>query len=143
MTGSIKAFARAVWLGALTGGGPFLLLTVPLAIATFSQDRWSDTLFVAPLPVLIAGAVVLAAMVLFGLPLTAWLTRQYSETVQAYATFGISLGIAIPFVVFTAMESVGAGMFFAVPGAFAGFVAARSWGRWREQVCEAAAAEFA
>lgn len=142
VTGSIKAFIRAVMLGAMAGGGPFLVLMMLIALNGIGRDGFGEILFGATLPILIAGATVLAAMMLFGLPLTAWLAREQREEVHTYAAFGIGLGIAIPIVVFTTLDSVGTALFLAVPGAFAGFVTARSWGRWREKIRDFAAAEF-
>lgn len=142
MTGSIKAFARAVVVGACAGGGPFLLFTLPIALDRIGRNGFDEILFVATLPIQIAGATVFAAMILCGLPLTAWLAREEREDPQTYAAIGIGLGIAIPIVVFTALDSTGLGFFFAGPGSFAGFVTARSWGRWREKIRVFAAAEF-
>ena len=136
MKESIPTFVRAVLCGSFAGGAPFLLLTVPTAIEGFEYGRdLPGLLWLAFMPVVIAGGVVALATLLLGLPLTAWLAHREDETAMTYSIAGFGLGVLLPIAVIAALFgdwTIGA--ILAVPGAIAGTVTATIWGRWREVV---------
>jgi hypothetical protein len=139
MTNAILAFARAVLWGSLAGGGPFLLLTVPVAIESPQWGR-PEAIWIAAMPIAIAAAVVALAAAFFGVPLTAWLARQDDESRLAYVIAGLGVGALLPIALVAMLfGDAEAGAFLAIPGAFAGAVTGASWGRWREQVAGKAA----
>lgn len=147
MNDGLKTFARAVWWGALIGGGPYLLLTVPAALpilADPSSSGLSGALVLVALPILLAGAGTLTGAVLFGLPLTVLLRHMRKETSANYGMVGALLGFTMPALAAFATfgpELGGSFLMFAIPGLLAGTTAATTWGNRREQVALAAREE--
>lgn len=135
MKDAILAFARAVFWGSLAGGGPFMLITVPVAL---QMPVWSPgVLWLAVMPLVIAAAVVALATAFLGLPLTAWLANREDENRMPYVLAGLGLGTLLPIALIPALfGGWEAGAFLALPGAFAGTVTGASWGRWRERIAE-------
>ena len=132
MKEAIRTFARAVFWGSIAGGGPFTLITVPVALD--ASDGWQfGVVWFAVFPLVIAAAVVTLASVVLGLPLTIWLARRKDEDATTYTIAGLGLGLMLPIAV---IAGVGGGwnlaIFLAFPGAMAGSATGVIWGRWRE-----------
>jgi hypothetical protein len=135
MTNGIIAFARAVGWGTLAGAAPYLaLLFVPMALEIMDDGSLGDIAILFVWPLALSGAMVLGSAVLFGLPLTFFLSEGQREDGGTYALAGLTLGAIVPAMVVAMMGGeIGAELlFFALPGAFAGLVTGTSWGRWRE-----------
>ncbi|MFB0612875.1 hypothetical protein [Aurantiacibacter poecillastricola] len=129
---SIAAFCKAWLWGTFAGGGLFLVLTVPLGIAFAIDGLLLTGLLFAAYPILISGAVTLAAMLVIGLPLTAALHRAARETVATYEKAGAVFGFLLPVLALPVFDAEpGFSLFFAIFGLFAGLFAAHRWGRWR------------
>ena len=80
-------------------------------------------------------AFSLAGMVLIGLPLTFLLRTIEQETAATYAALGAIAGFLVLAVTFELPRHAGLELlWFTATGAFAGWAAARRWGRWREAV---------
>lgn len=136
---ALYRFFRAVVIGALCGGGVVLLLTIPLGIGTaFADGNIGEGLYLAILPLLIAGSGTLAGMVLIGLPATLILAEYPPETAGTYGNIGMTAGMLAPSIVFLVFSdgdfaiALTGGMFFGPFGLFAGLGAGLSWGGWRE-----------
>jgi hypothetical protein len=144
MTNGFVAFARAVGWGTLAGAAPdTALFIVPLVAAGIGEGEIGMTLVVLTYPLLLSVAFVLSGAVLFGLPLTAILSRQAQEHGGTYALAGLVLGAVMPPAIIWLLAGEvrgGEALFFALPGAFAGLVTGTSWGRWREAINRAAEA---
>jgi hypothetical protein len=139
MKAAILTFIRAMFWGSAVGGGPFLLLTVPIAIAAVWSEPWM--IWIAIYPIMVAGAFVVPASVLLGLPLTAWLAHRKAESATTYAITGLSLGALIPIAISLGLgdEGLGVGtLFLAVPGSVAGTTTGMIWGQWREDLANRA-----
>jgi undecaprenyl pyrophosphate phosphatase UppP len=110
------------------------LFVVPLALTWMDEGTVSETAILFVYPLLLSAALVLGSAVLFGLPLTAVLSRSEREDGGTYAMAGLVLGALVPAVIvgLLAGELNEESLFFALPGAFAGLVTGTSWGRWRE-----------
>ena len=134
MKDGILAFVRAVSWGSLAGGGPFLIITVPISLQT--SEWWqTEALWLAVMPMVVAAAVVALTATFLGLPLTAWLARQQDEDRMTYVVAGLGSGILVPIALVLALfGDWEMGAILAIPGAFAGTVTGTSWGRWREKV---------
>jgi len=134
MSKSAKAFVRAAWWGALAGGGPFMVLTVPVAIGAMDEAAFVEPIYIALLPLLIAGSATLAGLVVIGLPLTWLLHRLRKESRKAYILLGGAAGFALPGVVLGFMEgAMGASVLLGIPGVLAGAVSGYVWGTWRAE----------
>ena len=80
-------------------------------------------------------AFSLAGMVLIGLPLTFLLRTIEQETAATYAALGAIAGFLVLAVTFELPRHADLELlWFPAIGAFAGWAAARRWGRWREAV---------
>ncbi|MCB2067020.1 MAG: hypothetical protein KDE15_10330 [Erythrobacter sp.] len=137
----VIAFARAVLWGTIAGGGIFLLVSVPVAIAALIDGYIVQAVGVALLPLGISGAGTLAGMLLLGLPVTAILHALNRETARNYALAGTVLGLVSPAAMMAiAGDSdetlIGFGMFLGLFGLMAGGVSSNIWGQWR-QACAA------
>ena len=135
MINGLTAFTRAVGWGTLAGAAPYLaLLFVPMAIEFMDDGSLGDIAILFVWPLALSGAMVLGSAVLFGLPLTFFLSERQREDGGTYAIAGLALGALVPAMVVAMMGGeIGAEiLFFALPGAFAGLVTGTSWGRWRE-----------
>jgi hypothetical protein len=135
MINVLQALARAVGWGTLVGAAPYtLLFIVPMVAEDLGEGSLADIAIFFAFPLLLSGAMVLGSAVLFGLPLTAALSRNEREEGYTYAVAGLFLGALVPAVIVSWLAGeIGAeALFFALPGAFAGLVTGTSWGRWRE-----------
>ena len=132
----IKTFARATWWGAVVGGGPFLLITVPTILSVISEMATRDlplALLLVILPILVSATVTIAGMVVIGLPLTMWLHHRQAERQGTYRLVGALCGFVLPLPFLLANGPVDwTFLVLAIPGALAGFTAATIWGDWRE-----------
>ena len=130
------AFARALIWGTLAGSAPgIVLFMLPIvAVLIDHQGLDSSALYLMIIPLIVSGAITLAAMVVLGLPLTAFLKSRGKECPRIYAVCGSIAGAAIPFAICLAFGSWEAGLFFACFGMIAGTTTALSWGRWRASI---------
>ena len=132
MTSAARACLRATFWGSMTGGGPFLIITIPFGISISKSGDLLGTLVVALLPLIVSGTVVTGAFILFGLPLTAVLARGEDEDATTYAAAGAGLGMLLPLTFAVYHGGFVAGLVLALPGGLAGLVTSLIWGRWRE-----------
>ena len=58
MTSAARACLRATFWGSMTGGGPFLIITIPFGISISKSGDLLGTLVVALLPLIVSGTVV-------------------------------------------------------------------------------------
>lgn len=136
MKAALIAFARAVGWGTLAGGAPYtVLFMIPLVLAGLEYRSPANIALVLAYPLLVSGAFVLGSALVFGLPLTAVLSRGDREDGAAYGIAGLVLGTLVASMIHLALahELNAETLFFAAPGAFAGLVTGISWGRWRER----------
>ena len=136
MRDAISALIRAVFWGSLTGGGPFLLLTIPIAITGVTDAPAGEIAVVALMPILIAGAVTAPAVIFLGLPLTALLAYLGRETQGTYVAVGAGFGLLIATGLSQHLFGGWAGAFLALFGTAAGAAAAGTWGSWRERIAD-------
>jgi hypothetical protein len=128
------AFARAVGWGTLAGAAPYMaLIFVPMAFSYMAEASIFEIAVLFAYPLLLSGAMVLGSALLFGLPLTVFLSGQGREHGGTYALAGLILGALVPVVINGMLGGPieAEVLFFVVPGAFAGLVTGASWGRWR------------
>lgn len=96
-------FLKSVAWGALAGGAPFAFFIAAVmamkGLAEGGVALYWIALFAA-LPIVVALAYVLAAMLLIGLPLTWLLHRANRESRAAYILAGTIAGLLIPLVHF-------------------------------------------
>lgn len=135
MKDAVIAFARAVGWGTLAGAAPYMaLIFVPMAFSYMADASIFEIAVLFAYPMFLSGAMVLGSALLFGLPLTFFLSERPEEHGGIYALSGLILGALVPVII---NGMLGGPMeaevlFFVVPGAFAGLVTGASWGRWRE-----------
>lgn len=131
----VRGAVRAVGWGSVAGGGPFLLLTVPISIAVmFDKANWRledliSMLLLLALPLIIAAAIVIPAFVLIGLPLT-WLFRRLRiGPDERYGLIGALVGLLIPvaFGLLAGMEWVGINFAIIPLGGLSGGITAHLW----------------
>lgn len=138
MNNSIHAFWRAVLFGTLTGGVPFLPLTIPFSFLLIADGKVLNAAIAALLPLLVAGPVVLSAMLLIALPLTALLQWAGKERKAFYAGLGAFSGVAFPAATYALLSEHWEVASMLLPGIligpFSGAVAGSTWGKWREAV---------
>lgn len=136
MSPSLKHALRAVFWGTVVGGGPFMLLTVIVAVE-LAEDSLASALLVAFMPVLIAAAVIIPAFVMLGLPLTRLFRNLGKETRRNYGLAAMAAGFILPPLLMTMLlfdlAALEESLFFAIPGGLAGFVTGWVWGGWREK----------
>jgi len=137
--GQTNAFLRAWAAGTLAGGGPVMLMTVPMGVWSIAGGHVFSGLFLAVLPLLIAGAATLTAMVVIGLPITALLHSKKKECPRIYGLAGAIFGFIIPPIVLVTFENADevfstASAIFCIFGALAGTVTAVIWGRFRKEM---------
>ncbi|WP_146107621.1 hypothetical protein [Porphyrobacter sp. HT-58-2] len=135
MKDAMIAFARAVGWGTLAGAAPYMaLIFVPMAFSYMAEASIFEIVVLFAYPLFLSGAMVLGSALLFGLPLTFFLSEQRREHGGTYALTGLILGALVPLVINGALggRMEAELLFFAIPGAFAGLVTGVSWGRWRE-----------
>lgn len=135
MQNAFQAFARAVGWGTLAGAAPFMaVLFVPMTVAFMENGQIAGLLGVSLLLLSVSGIMVLGSAVIFGLPLTFFLSEREREHGGTYALAGLMLGALVPILLTSAEggamdESL---LLLVVSGGFAGLVTGTSWGRWRE-----------
>lgn len=135
MTNALIAFARAVGWGTLAGAVPYMaLLLAPMLLSLWDGEDSLSAAMLVLFPLALSGAFVLGSALLFGLPLTFFLSESAQEHGGTYAMAGAVLGLLMPVAVTLSMSgSVGGEvLFLSLPGGFAGLVTGTSWGRWRE-----------
>lgn len=135
MINGFHAFVRAVGWGTLAGAAPYTaFFVVPLALTWMGEGTLAEPAILFAYPLILSGALVLGSALVFGLPLTALLSRSERENGGAYGIAGLILGMLVASMVhFSLAHELNAEtLFFAAPGAFAGLVTGISWGRWRE-----------
>lgn len=134
----LVAFLRAVALGALAGGVPYMIFSVPLGVSQTTFEDVPFVLWLTFMPVILCGVVTLLSALVIGLPLTVILHKAGEESAGLYTFFGLMFGCLVPLAtVLVVSGSWEAGAFFTLPGILAGSVAGLSWGRWRQEVAEA------
>ena len=134
------AFVKSVLFGTAVAAALPLALTVVLAVSSIPDNISGggsvlETVVFAALfaayPIYITFPIVLAASLVFGLPIVAVLRRTDRETLNAYIICGLMLGALIP-VAFLMSVQAGESYYFWLPllGAVSGIVTAHTW--WRE-----------
>ena len=127
----LRNFAMAVLWGTTAGGGPFLLLTVPVALVEmYRLPHWA--LYFATVPLLVAGLATMMAMLIIGVPLTLWLRHRGLEQCAIYTLLGANTGLVLPILLGWITDEP-MGFYLSFPGLIAGTAAAYRWGRWREE----------
>ncbi len=130
---ALKWAARSLTKSVLAGGAAAASVAVVMAagMTASSVEGWNDA---AQLARLLAGlaaisfAIVLAGVLLIGLPTTFVLRRLGKESEGAYVTAGAAFGFAVPIAALLFGNADG-GYWLAILGAAAGGVAGRVW--WR------------
>ena len=128
----MSPFFKSVLIGAAAGAAPVLVFTLPLgAVALASGGFMGDgrllpCLWIGFLPLIVAAPLVLAASVIFGLPLTAILKRRSLESSLAYTSAGAGLGFMIVPILLLLMRAP-EGYWMASLGAIGGAVTGRTW----------------
>ena len=133
------AFLRALVAGALIGGAPWLVVTAPLGASAIAGGDILGGLFALALPILVAGFVTLACMLVIGLPLTALLASKGRECPRIYAFCGGIFGFLVPA---TALLLLNLGTFewhrdfvlLTLGGTIAGAATAFVWGKHRKRL---------
>lgn len=131
----VRGAVRAVGWGSVAGGGPFLLLTVPISIAVmFDQTAWRlEALPFIPLlavfPLVVAAAIVVPAFVVIGLPVTWLFRRLHIQPDERLGLIGALTGILVPvaFGVLTDAEFVGMNFAIIPLGGLSGAVTGIVW----------------
>lgn len=103
MKKAIGPFLKSVAWGALAGGAPFALFIAAVMVMKGLAEGGIALYWIALfalLPIAVALAYVLAAMLLIGLPLTWLLHRANRESRAAYILAGTIAGMLIPLVHF-------------------------------------------
>ncbi|KLI64909.1 hypothetical protein [Aurantiacibacter marinus] len=130
----IVALLRAVAAGTLVGGGPFTVVTILVALDLGPSNDVLSRLTLAFAPIVIAVPLVLAGMLMIGLPTTRILRARRAERLKAYLAVG-ALGGVLFGLIATAFygDSVGweALGIFGAAGLVAGLTASFVWARHR------------
>lgn len=135
MKSNLYQLTRAVGWGALVGGGPYMVMTLPIGLIGLFNSEILRGLYFAFIPLVIALAVTLSAAVLIGLPLTAILHHLHRESRLVYGSSGVLFGIAIPLIFLLLTEdNTTVGIIMALSGGVAGMTTGTLWGGWREKV---------
>ena len=128
----MRAFAKSVLLGTVAGAAPVCAVTFAIALALAVDGGGGTGLFpllwLALLPVVVTLPLVLAASIVFGLPLTALLKRLEGETGATYVVCGAAIGFVIPLAILLMIRAP-AEYWTVTLGAFSGAVTAHTW--WR------------
>ena len=131
VTDDDEDFIKAVLVGSLAGGSPFLLFTIPLALTFVFEPDFGGvgivgSVWFAVAPAVIAMLFVLPASLLIGLPLTAILARNEQESVTAYAFAGGASGTLIILAILALTDSMAASWACLI-GTFSGAVTGHVW----------------
>ena len=129
---TMSPFLKSVLLGAAAGAAPALVFTLPLGAMGLASGGFMGNgsllppLWIGFLPLIVAAPLVLAASVIFGLPLTAILKRRNLESSAAYTGAGAGLGfMTVPILLL--LMSAPEGYWMACLGALSGAVTGRVW----------------
>ena len=135
----MRDFIKAVLVGSIAGGSPFLLFTIPLALTFLFEPDFGEveivgSVWLAIAPAVIAMLFVQPSSLIIGLPLTAILTRRDQESVTAYAFAGGASGTLI-ILAFLAITDSMVVSWACLIGTFSGAVTGHVWaisrvGRW-------------
>ena len=135
MNADIRSFARSVAAGTIVGGGPFMLLTVPLAIMDGFQPmtgkpNLTGDLYLAVLPILVSLATVLFGSIVIGIPSTIILRKRRLENRRRYVIIGVAAGFLIPLLgLIVAGAEWGIAAEWGLLGSFSGYVTAFTWSK--------------
>ncbi|WP_428969684.1 hypothetical protein ACQR50_02475 [Sphingomonas sp. Xoc002] len=130
----VRSFLQAVLIGGFVGAAPFLWFTIGLSTYAFDKSdggRVSDfaqALWFALLPLTISCAIVLAAAIMIGLPLTWFLRRRGYASGGVYIVSGAWTGLLISIVALL-LAGISDAYWFALLGAFSGAATSGSWSR--------------
>lgn len=131
-TTQITSFSKAVAAGTVAGGGPYLFVTVPLAVGELLAGELdiSRSLYLATLPLIVALVLVLSGSVIVGIPTAIILSRRHWETLGRYVLIGATAGVLIPFVGLLLMGGEwDSALAMGILGAFSGSVTAFVWAK--------------
>lgn len=97
----IRSFCKAVAAGTIAGGGPYLFITVPLAVGDLfkpinRKPAVLSDLYLASLPLLVALVLVLFGSIAIGIPTIAILRRTNSDKSGRCVLVGVTGGLLIP-----------------------------------------------
>jgi hypothetical protein len=130
-----SSFLKAVAAGTIAGGGPYLLFTVPVAIADAFEPMTgklniAGDLYLAALPVLVALPLVLFGSIVIGIPTAMILRRNNWEDLRHYVLIGATTGFLIPVAgLIVAGAEWGPMVGFGAYGAFSGGITGLTWSR--------------
>ena len=139
-----RAFAKAVFWGGVGAAVPGLLVTVPLGLNMLIEgDRTmgvAGSLYLIVMPLLVTWPLALGGMLLLGLPITWLFQRSGKENGRFYLLAGMVAG-SLPFLLLGLHPDFIGLMLASVPGGLGGIVAGWHWGRHRDAMLRAGAAE--
>lgn len=129
----MRAFLKAVSIGALAGAALPLLATVPLALVNVAQPMSGHrdilgSLWFAALPLTISFAIVLTCATVIELPTHLALRKSNVASQEAYVFVGGASGIAVTLVFVLLIKSDS--YWLAVLGGVSGATTGWSW--WKE-----------
>ncbi|MBH5321617.1 hypothetical protein [Aurantiacibacter sediminis] len=132
MPSHLKAFCAAVAAGTMGGGGPWLLLSIPLAIDRLGTIGLLDAIRVMLAPLLFGAPFALLGMLTVGLGATRVLHHISRESILSYLAVGAIGGaiIALLFVLILSGELTEYPL-FAIFSVLGGAGASLTWGRHR------------
>ncbi|WP_271078865.1 hypothetical protein [Aurantiacibacter sp. MUD61] len=132
MPSHLKAFGVAVAAGTMAGGGPWLLLSIPLAIDRLGTIGLLDAIRVMLAPLLFGAPFALLGMLTVGLGATRLLHHNSRESMLSYLAAGVIGGaiIALLFVLILSGELTEYPL-FAIFSVLGGAGASLTWGRHR------------
>jgi len=128
---SMWPFAKSVFIGALSGAAPILIVSVPFGAMSLVWGWNVDgsvwpSLWLAAVPLVVALAIVLVASIVIGLPLTHLMRRRGTETKSTYIRVGALAGVVIPTAILVLMRAP-TGYWMCILGAVSGAVTGRTW----------------
>ena len=128
---TMRAFMSAVFMGALAGASPFLLISIPLGLGSLFGGDSNEVsvlgcIIIAILPLILALLFVLPSMLIVGLPITALLSRLQRESIPTYSVVGGISGALIMLLFITLTESL-FGVWMCLAGALSGAVTGNIW----------------
>ncbi len=128
----MQRFAKSVVMGTLFGGGPFLFITVPLAVLFMfsAQHDLARSAYLAVMPLLVSFALVLIGSVTVGIPVFWTLKLLKAESYELYGCLGLLFGAAIPLCALLLVKAP-QGYWLCLVGAGSGAATAHTW--WRSR----------
>lgn len=130
----VRAFVQAVLIGGFVGAAPFLWFTIWLSTYPHANKHggrladFAEALWFALLPLTISCAIVLAAAIVIGLPLTWFLSQRGYVSGGAYLVSGAGAGLLVPIAALF-FAGISDAYWFAFLGAFSGAATGASWSR--------------